>query len=201
MSESLKIVILGEGRVGKTSILKRYIQNQFSDDEKSTVNVGNLQKEVTYNGNKVIMSFWDTAGQEIFNALNTIYYQGAVGALILYDISKIETFEKVKKWINELHENVGKDIILVIAGNKFDIIKKKEELNSNEQQVKEYIKQFKCQHFFTSAKSGYNVNETFQSLINSVLDKVKPGSGPSKKKGINIVDNSKDKKNKKGGCC
>ena len=125
MSESLKIVILGEGRVGKTSILKRYIQNQFSDDEKSTVNVGNLQKEVTYNGNKVIMSFWDTAGQEIFNALNTIYYQGAVGALILYDISKIETFEKVKKWINELHENVGKDIILVIAGNKFDIIKKK----------------------------------------------------------------------------
>ena len=78
-----------------------------------------------HNGQNFQFNFWDTAGQEKFDALNTIYYQGAVGAVVLYDVNQPETFLKVKKWVNELKQMLGNDVKFVVAGNKFDLIKSK----------------------------------------------------------------------------
>ena len=96
---TIKSVILGEGRVGKTSILRRYFTDKFDIQEKSTVNPSFYEKKVENSkGENIKITFWDTAGQELFDALNTIYYKNSSGALIVYDLNLFEdTFPKVEK--------------------------------------------------------------------------------------------------------
>ena len=200
--EVLKFVILGEGRVGKTSILSKYFTKKFDEGQKSTVNPAFYEKSQNFQGKNFQLKFWDTAGQEQFNAINTMYYQNAIGALLVYDVTISETFEKVKNWVHTLQEAVGKDIIFVIAGNKFDL-SNKDMKQKNDEQVETYCNQEKCKHFYTSAKTGYNLNEAFDCLINSVLKKVMNSNTGGNKKGrgrkLEIKDQNK-KKDKKG-CC
>jgi Ras-related protein Rab-21 len=197
----IKIVILGEGRVGKTSILCKYFKHKFDEGQKSTVNPSLFEKEVTYKGKKVQIKFWDTAGQEQFNAISTIYYQNAKGALLVYDVTIFETFKKVESWVHTLQEVVGKDITFVIAGNKFDL-SDKNSLSKHSSEIDEYCAKEQCRHFFTSAKTGYNLDEAFENLINSVLSKTeKSEGGENKKKGrkLEIRDSIVEKEKK--GCC
>ena len=203
--DTLKFVILGEGRVGKTSILSKYFYKKFNEGEKSTINPAFYEKDVSYKGKNVHLKFWDTAGQEQFNAISTMYYQGAVGALLVYEVSIFETFEKVKTWVNTLQEVVGKDIIFVIAGNKFDLMDKTK-MEQQKQKVDSYCAKEHCKHFYTSAKTGFNLDDTFDSLINTVLNKVVTSNGGegfktgrSKGKKLEIA-NTKETKEKKG-CC
>ena len=198
----IKLVILGEGRVGKTSILMQYFKNKFDEGQISTINPAFYEKTVNSDGKKVQLKFWDTAGQEQFNAISTLYYQNAVGALILYDVSIIETFEKVKHWVTTLKEAVGKDIIFVIAGNKFDL-SNKEELNKHISKIQDYCANQNCKHFYTSAKTRYNVDEVFECLITSVLNKLKQSSGltSTKKRGRRIEISEQKETKKKKKCC
>ena len=199
---SLKFVILGEGRVGKTSILLRYFRNKFNDTEKSTLNPSFYEKVENYNGKKYPLKFWDTAGQEKFNALNAIYYQRAVGAILVYDVTLPETFDKVKSWVETLREAVGKDIIFVIAGNKFDL-SNIEMRDKTEDLVQEYCGKEKCKHFYTSAKTGFNVNDIFESLIHEVLQNVENNNikiNKNKGRKLNITAAEKPVE-KRGGCC
>ena len=201
MSEDnvLKLVILGEGRVGKTSILSKYFKQKFNQGEKSTINPSFYEKNVKYQGKEIQLTFWDTAGQEQFNAISTMYYQGAVGALLVYDVSIFETFNKVKSWVSTLQEAVGKDIIFVIAGNKYDLVGKMDE---HMPEIDSYCSQEKCKHFFTSAKTGYGLDNAFSTLIQSVLDKVKPTGVASGRKGKKLkVEEAKEDKQKKKGFC
>ena len=198
-----KLVILGEGRVGKTSLLMRYFKKIFNDNEKSTVNPSFYEKTENHKGKKYEFKFWDTAGQERYNALNAIYYQNAVGALIVYDVTIPETFNKVKDWVNTLREIVDKNIIFVIAGNKFDL-SDKNTLSQNQATVDAYCAKENCNHVYTSAKTGYNVDQVFEDLINKVLIKEskKSGDGKVKRKGkgLQISSNTKKEKDKKN-CC
>ena len=199
----LKFVILGEGRVGKTSILSKYFKKKFNEGEKSTVNPAFYEKTVNYQGKKVQLKFWDTAGQEQFNAISTMYYQNAVGALLVYDVSIFETFEKVKTWVMTLQEAVGKDITFVIAGNKFDLINKNK-MEEQNPSIESYCAKEKCKHFYTSAKTGFNLDEAFDSLINSVLGKVNSSAGgmTGRKKGKKLeIAAATQKKDKDKGCC
>ena len=203
--DTLKFVILGEGRVGKTSILSKYFYKKFNEGEKSTINPAFYEKDVSYKGKNVHLKFWDTAGQEQFNAISTMYYQGAVGALLVYEVSIFETFEKVKTWVNTLQEVVGKDIIFVIAGNKFDLMDKTK-MEQQKQKVDSYCAKEHCKHFYTSAKTGFNLDDTFDSLINTVLNKVVTSNGgeafkTGRAKGKKLeIANTKETKEKKG-CC
>ena len=199
----LKIVILGEGRVGKTSILSKYFSKKFNEGEKSTVNPNFYEKTVKYKGKDVQFKFWDTAGQEQFNAISTMYYQSAVGALLVYDVTIFDTFKKVESWIRTLQEVVGKDISLSIAGNKFDL-SDKNTLSQNQATVDAYCAKENCNHVYTSAKTGYNVDQVFEDLINKVLIKEskKSGDGKVKRKGKGLQISSNTKKEKeKNNCC
>ena len=198
--DTQKFVILGEGRVGKTSILCKYFTNKFNEGEKSTVNPSYYEKKLDYNGKNYKLTFWDTAGQEQFNAINTMYYNGAVGALLVYDVTIPETFEKVKNWVHTLQEAVGKDITFVIAGNKFDL-SNKEDRNKNDEQVNAYCKQEKCKHFYTSAKTGFNLNDTFDYLIKNVLDKLINDTSHNKRRGRKLDIKETNKPKEKKGCC
>ena len=199
--EVLKIVILGEGRVGKTSILSKYFDKKFNEGQKSTINPSFYELNKDYQGKKVKFNFWDTAGQEQFNAINTMYYQNAVGALLVYDVTISETFDKVKDWVHTLQEMVGKDITFVIAGNKFDL-SDKNMIEKNNEKVDNYCEKQKCKHFYTSAKTGFNLNDAFDSLINSVLKKVMGvNTAGVKKKGKQLSIKEQTKPKKEGGCC
>ena len=205
MSENitLKFIILGEGRVGKTSILSKYFSKKFDEGQKSTVNPAFYEKTQNYQGKNVQLKFWDTAGQEQFNAINTMYYQNAAGALLVYDVTISETFEKVKSWVHTLQEAVGKDIIFVIAGNKFDL-SDKNMINKNNEQVEAYCNQEKCKHFYTSAKTGFNLDEAFDTLINTALKKVlesNTGGGNKRGRGRKLEIKEQSKPKDKKGCC
>ena len=122
---------------------------------------------------------------------------------MLYDVNQPETFLKVKKWVNELKQMLGNDVKFVVAGNKFDLIKSKEDLNNNQKNVDEYIKQENVRHFFTSAKSGENVSETFECITHQVLENLKPEhkKGGKGKLKISTENNGGNGKSEEKKCC
>eukprot|EP00330_Aristerostoma_sp_ATCC50986_P011583 CAMPEP_0114586246 /NCGR_PEP_ID=MMETSP0125-20121206/9521_1 /TAXON_ID=485358 ORGANISM="Aristerostoma sp., Strain ATCC 50986" /NCGR_SAMPLE_ID=MMETSP0125 /ASSEMBLY_ACC=CAM_ASM_000245 /LENGTH=127 /DNA_ID=CAMNT_0001781595 /DNA_START=47 /DNA_END=430 /DNA_ORIENTATION=+ len=117
---TFKVVMLGEGRVGKTSLTLKYCVNKFDENQESTINASYLDKEVKFGDQSKKLAIWDTAGQEKFAAMAPIYYRDAEGAVLVYDITYRESFDKVQKWMAELKNHADEDIDIVIAGNKCD---------------------------------------------------------------------------------
>lgn len=193
-----KVVLLGEGRVGKTSLCLQYVENKFSSKQVSTIQATYLEKRINLGKRSVKLMIWDTAGQERFHALGPIYYRDANGALLVYDITDRDSFTKVRNWVKELRKIVGKDIVLVIAGNKIDLEKKRQ---VNEREAVEYAKSVGAQHMLTSAKTGKGVEATFLAITKQML---KQNSGRSAAHGssrnsVQIVDTAD--KDDSGGCC
>lgn len=159
--ERFKVVLLGEGRVGKTSILLRYTKGEYNDRQISTLQASYLDKRVNVGTSTAQLSVWDTAGQERFHALGPIYYRDADAALLVYDITDVESFTKVKKWVKELRKIVGNDIVIAIAGNKIDLEKMR---NVPEQEAVKYAESVGANHFNTSAKANKGLDEVFLDL-------------------------------------
>eukprot|EP00455_Lapot_gusevi_P015532 TRINITY_DN1787_c0_g1_i1.p1 TRINITY_DN1787_c0_g1~~TRINITY_DN1787_c0_g1_i1.p1 ORF type:complete len:210 (+),score=55.91 TRINITY_DN1787_c0_g1_i1:63-692(+) len=163
-----KIVLLGEGRVGKTSLLLRYVKDTFDDKQVSTIQASYLEKRLNLNNRSTNLAIWDTAGQERFHALGPIYYRDANGALLVYDITDAESFSKVKNWVKELRKIVGTDIILCIAGNKCDLEKQRQ---VPDEEAEQYAQSVGATHYRVSAKSGRGVEEVFLQLARFMLEK------------------------------
>ena len=120
-----KVVLIGDTGVGKSNILSRYISNKFKVDTATTIGVEFTTKNMSllYNNQqlKVKLQLWDTAGQERYRSITAAYYRGAVGALLVYDITRPTTFEKCEEWLNELRLHAGQDVQVVLVGNKSDL--------------------------------------------------------------------------------
>ena len=182
--------------------MSRYFNDKFNAQEKSTKNPAFYEKNFNFGGQNTKLCFWDTAGQEQFDALNTIYYQGAMGALIAYDVTSIESFEKVKKWVNELREMVGKNTIFVILGNKADLIQSKSELDKIQVFVDEYAGKEKVKGFFVSAKTGYNINDAFEYFIGLIQQRItSEAKNHNTRKGGLQITKENPKIQKKDKCC
>merc|ERR1712232_312014 len=163
----IKIVILGEGRVGKTSLLNRFVNCEFNEYEASSVSAAYLERSLTINGQQVRLSLWDTAGQERFHSLAPMYYRDALGALIVYDITDRESLEKAKRWLNELYTANRKDMIITLVGNKVDL---EESRQVEKGDANLYAKEQQLAFFETSAKSGENIDELFTALGQKLID-------------------------------
>ena len=123
LKDAWKVVVLGEARVGKTSLIARLCLDQFSDRVESTVNAAVTKKDIILSsGGAIRLNIWDTAGQEKYHAMLTSYYKNALGALIVFDLTDVTSFEIMKAWIKELNEECP-GISIVIVGNKCDMIK------------------------------------------------------------------------------
>ena len=156
-----KVVLLGEGRVGKTSLAVRYCQNAFSEDQQATVQASFLTKRITVDGARVELAIWDTAGQERFHALGPIYYRDADAALLVYDITDVDSFERVKSWVTELKSMVGAKIALAIAANKCDLERQRA---VPVEAADAYASSIGAAHFLTSAKVNRGVEKAFLDL-------------------------------------
>ncbi len=116
-----KVVLIGDSGVGKSNILSRYLHNEFNFDTKATVGVEFGSKKFELNDYKIKIQVWDTAGQERYKSITNAYYKGAKGALLVYDISKKETFDSVDRWIPDLKVNGDENLAIILVGNKCDL--------------------------------------------------------------------------------
>ncbi|KAJ8511534.1 hypothetical protein OPV22_001968 [Ensete ventricosum] len=167
---TFKLVLLGDGRVGKTSLVLRYVNNVFSEKQEATVQAFYLKKHLVIEGVPVTLSIWDTAGQERFHALGPIYYRDADAALLVYDITDNDTFLRVRKWVKELQQMASKDIIMAIAANKSDLVRSRK---YDIQEAESYAATIGSKIFVTSAKSGTGVDEVFIDITTRLLQKKK----------------------------
>ncbi|KAF8926565.1 Rab-like protein 2A, partial [Haplosporangium bisporale] len=117
-----KVVLIGESSVGKTNILSRFTQNQFSLESKSTIGIEfSTAKSIEIDGKVLKAQIWDTAGQERYRAITSAYYRGAVGALLVYDISNMNSFKKLERWLQELQDHADSNTVIMLIGNKSDL--------------------------------------------------------------------------------
>ena len=158
-----KVVLLGETGVGKTSIISRYVHNNFSEVLMSTTGASFATKKLEIDSeHKIKFQIWDTAGQERFRSLAKIFYQNASVAVLVYDITRRDTFDKIKNfWVKEIKENAPSDIILALAGNKSDNYEN-EVVNLSE--GKKLAKEIDAIFQATSAMLSHGIDELFLSI-------------------------------------
>ena len=213
MSEKivLKCVLLGESGVGKSSLINRFISGNFNKDSLPTIVGGFSKKEIFYEeeNTKIVYEIWETAGQEKYRSINKIFYQDAYINILVYDITKKNTFKAIKDyWIEEIKENGPRDAIIIIAGNKSDLY---EHEAVDEEEVRKYCKNIDAIYQLTSAQTGEGVNELFNKigkelLIPRNLEQFKKFNEKKKdidnsKNAVYAINNTNNNNRRKKGCC
>ena len=162
-NEVLKIVLIGEASVGKTSIIYQFIDKIFQEDLQSTIGGTFNSKSIKCNNNKTLnLEIWDTAGQERYRCVTKMFYKEADVAILVYDITSKSSFEELKNyWVEQVLEASPKNIMLVIVANKSDLIDNEQ---VDEEEARNYAKKVKADFFVISAKENNSVNELFKSI-------------------------------------
>jgi small GTP-binding protein len=157
---NFKIVLIGESGVGKTSIISQFVDQIFEDDLQTSTGGSFSSKTLTFNNGKTIkLEIWDTAGQERYRALTKIFYKNALAAVLVYDITRKQSFEELKNyWIKQIKESAPENIILAIAANKSDLLDREQ---VNEDEARNFAKENNALFYETSAKNSIGVNELF----------------------------------------
>ena len=186
-----KILLLGDSSVGKTCFLMRYVDNTFQEIHMSTIGLDYKLKTVQLEDGKMVkIQIWDTAGQDRFRSITKNYYKGAHGIVLIYDVTNKKSFENVSNWINQIREEVSDKVTIVLVGNKID---EEEKRVVTTEQGKKMANDIKIMLFECSAKTGVNIDSTFNELVKKTLENYSKIDG----KGAKLKNKKKDKK----GCC
>jgi len=186
---NLKILIIGESGVGKSSLLLRFTDDQFDPEMAATIGVDFKVKVMDQQGNKVKLAIWDTAGQERFRTLTPSYYRGAQGAILVYDVSSRESFTKVEDWLNELETySTNHDLIKMLVGNKCD---KEVERMVTKEEGQKCARKYQMMFIEASAKTKEGVHVAFEELVEKIIQT--PGLWEAHdKRAIRVAGNSGD---------
>jgi Ras-related protein Rab-1A len=193
-----KLLLIGESRVGKSSIINRFSGDSFTDNTMSTVGVDFKNREMIIDDKPVKLQIWDSAGQERFRSIVTSYYRGAHGVMVVYDTTARESFEKVKDWMAQLDEHAAESACRVLVGNKCDLTSKRAVSAEEGQALAESLG---VPFLETSAKTSTNVEAAFVTLARQV--RAKALTKPLHKPSVRIGDDGKNghTKEKEESCC
>ena len=194
----LKLLIIGDSAVGKTSMLLKYTDNFFPESHLATIGVEFKTKDIQYNGYNINLQVWDTAGEERFKSITKSFFRNANGIIFVYDITQKNSFKNVKDWIKDSEANdTGFKRILV--GNKIDL-QNKRQVQLNE--VKDWADKKNLEVIEASAKTGANIDKAVMKLIELILQnkskvEIMKQFGPEKKEGGQLNKDTKENKSKK----
>ncbi|AAW43502.2 GTP-binding protein ypt3 [Cryptococcus gattii Ru294] len=160
-----KVVLIGDSGVGKSNLLSRFTRNEFNLESKSTIGVEFATRSINVDGKTVKAQIWDTAGQERYRAITSAYYRGAVGALLVYDIAKHQTYENVTRWLKELRDHADANIVIMLVGNKSDL-KHLRAVSTDE--AKQFATENGLSFIETSALDASNVESAFQNILTDI---------------------------------
>lgn len=191
-----KVLLIGDMAVGKTCFLVRFCDGSFTEGHISTIGVDYKSKFIKYKDQDIKLEIWDTAGQERFKCITKNYFKGSDGIIIFYDVTRRETFNSIKSWVNSIKDQVGlNEVSIIIVGNKCD----SEELRAvkKEEGIK-YCAKSNIDFIESSGKANVNVNETVSKLLDSMI--LKTPKDAKNKNTKNIKRDVKQDKEKKD-CC
>ncbi|KAG1714609.1 Ras-related protein Rab-10 [Nymphon striatum] len=190
-----KLLLIGDSGVGKTCILFRFSDDAFNTTFISTIGIDFKIKTIELRGKKIKLQIWDTAGQERFHTITTSYYRGAMGIMLVYDITNPKTFDNIAKWLRNIDEHANEDVEKMILGNKCDVDDKR---MISKERGDSIAREHGIKFLETSAKANVNIERAFMELAEAILDKV-----PSKDSAEASDKVHMNKQDSKGGgkCC
>ena len=160
----IKLLLIGDSCVGKTSLLLRFCDNFFPESHMATIGVEFKEKIITINDKNYKIHLWDTAGQERYSSLTKNFYKHAQGIIFVYDVNNRESFQNLKNWIkNPDYEK--RNVKIIIVGNKIDL---KKEISTDD--LKRLANRYSCKYFEVSAKNNINVNSIFESITEEIIN-------------------------------
>ncbi|CAF2128690.1 unnamed protein product [Rotaria magnacalcarata] len=164
----LKLLLIGDSGVGKSSLLTRFSDDSFTESYLSTIGVDFKIRTLKHNGKKIKLQIWDTAGQERFRTITATYYRGAQGIIIVFDLTNLESFDNIKNWLTEIERNGPEDVKKLLVGNKCDLAS---ERVVDYAKAKKFADSLHISYIETSAKGSSNVEPIFQTLITEIPSK------------------------------
>lgn len=188
-----KLVLLGESAVGKSSLVLRFVKNQFDDYRESTIGAAFLTQTISLDETTTVkFEIWDTAGQERYKSLAPMYYRNANCAVVVYDITQASSLDKAKQWVKELQRQANDNIIIALAGNKLDLATSSPDKRAiSTAEAEAYAKESGLLFFETSAKSSENVKELFTSIAKNLpLNQAGPRNPRAMGRGVELKTES-----------
>uniref|UniRef100_A0A8C3PMH7 Ras-related protein Rab-25 n=1 Tax=Calidris pygmaea TaxID=425635 RepID=A0A8C3PMH7_9CHAR len=163
------VVLIGESGVGKTNLLSRFTRNEFNHDSRTTIGVEFSTRTILVGDAVVKAQIWDTAGLERYRAITSAYYRGAVGALVVFDITKHQTYDVVERWLKELYDHAEASIVVMLVGNKTDLAQARE---VPMEEAKMFADNKGLLFVETSALDSTNVEQAFETILKEIFHKV-----------------------------
>ncbi|XP_065857201.1 ras-related protein RABA4d [Euphorbia lathyris] len=203
-----KVVLIGDSAVGKSQLLARFSRNEFCLDSKATIGVEFQTKTLSIDNKTVKAQIWDTAGQERYRAVTSAYYRGAVGAMLVYDMTKRQSFDHMSRWLEELRGHADKNIVIMLIGNKSDLGSLRAVPIEDAQEFAQRENLFFME---TSALEATNVETAFLTILTEIyrviskkslsVDEIDANGTSGLLKGTRIIVPGNEQIPKKGGCC
>eukprot|EP01156_Anaeramoeba_ignava_P007170 Anaeramoba_ignava/a350888_27.p1 GENE.a350888_27~~a350888_27.p1 ORF type:complete len:201 (-),score=64.48 a350888_27:171-773(-) len=193
-----KIVIIGSANVGKTSLMIRYVDDNFTVSKQTTIGIDFKTKDIEIDGKIVRLQIWDTAGQEVFRSITHNYYRNADAVMVVFDITNENSFKGLDEWFKNISEKAPKYAKKMLMANKKDLISQR---FLSEDEAKKFAKNFDCLYCEVSAKTGENIYEAFQTLTSETLKDYVLQKQKNQTVTVQSAKSPKTKKSTSQGCC